>query len=99
MKRLPPIPGNVPSILGPVPVEIVQGLRTHDDRQALGIWRQNERDVRVEADAARIVQWQTYWHEWMHIVLTDAGVELTEDAAERVCDAVGNARTREMLDA
>ena len=98
MKRLPPIPNIIPSILGPVPVEMVRDLRDMAGRACFGIWRADRRDVRLEANADRRVQWQTYWHEWMHITLTDAGADMTEEWAERVCDAVGNARTREMLD-
>lgn len=97
-RALPPIPDSVPSILGPVPCALVQDLRDKKDNACFGIWRADVRDVRLEREAHRVRQWQTYWHEWMHIVLTDAGVELSEAQAEVVCDAVANARVREMLD-
>ena len=102
-KTLPPIPATLPSILGPVPVARVAGLRNASGEECLGIWRGDERDVRLRTDAemALTQAWQTYWHEWAHIVLSDGAVhpELTEAMIERICDAFGNARTRELLDA
>ena len=97
-KKLPPIPRTMPSILGPIPVEIVANLRDKQDRECFGISRHGERDMRIDRDQHLTKMWATYWHEWFHFVIADAGIELDHDKMEAICDAVGNARTREMLD-
>lgn len=86
-------------MLGPIPTTRVVGLRDRQDRACYGIWRSDVRDVRLEADMAPVKAWHTYWHEWAHIVMDDAGVEVTEELSERLCDAFALARVREMLDA
>lgn len=98
-RKLPPIPATTPSVLGPVPTTRVRDLRDKKDRACYGIWRSDVRDVRLESDMALVKAWHTYWHEWAHIVMDDAGVISKDDeVAERLCDAFATARVREMLD-
>lgn len=98
MKKLPRIPKTASSLLGPVKVEIVEGLKNKKDEELLGQWRCEQRDIRLTKGLSPIVAWQTFWHEWVHSVFFDAGVQLSEKKAEAVCDAIALARTREMLD-
>lgn len=97
-KSLPPIPTTVPSVLAPIPVTRVRDLRDKNGAACFGIWRNDVRDVRLEAEMHGVTAWHTYWHEWTHVILWDAGVKLREADAERVCDALATARVREMLD-
>ena len=98
MKKLPRLPTTLPTVLGPIPVERVTGLRDSHDKACLGICRFTERDVRIESAVARTAAWHTFWHEWTHMTLWDAGLELDEATTERLCDAFALARVREMLD-
>ena len=88
----------VPTILGPARVDVVPNLRDENDARLLGSCNRAERLVKIAAEIPRITQWHTYWHEWTHMTLEDAGVETPKEAIEAICDAVANARTREMLD-
>jgi hypothetical protein len=97
-KALPPIPATIPSVLGDVPVTCVVDLRNLRDEACFGIWRSAQRDVRLEVNMSSITAWQTYWHEWAHILLWDASIDVSEELAERLCDALATARVREMLD-
>lgn len=97
-RKLPPIPATTPSVLGPVPTTRIADLRDRKDRACFGIWRSDVRDVRLEANMDLTKAWHTYWHEWAHIVMDDAGVMPEEAVAERLCDAFATARVREMLD-
>lgn len=98
LAKLPPIPKSIPSIVGPVPVALVNELRDKKGDPCFGIFRSTERDVRLDADSSSTTAWLTYWHEWAHVIFWDAWVKLNKDAEERVCDALATARVREMLD-
>ena len=98
-RRLPRIPATLPTILGPARVELVPNLRDENDARLLGSCNRAERLVKIASEPPRVIQWHTYWHEWAHMLLADAGVETPKELVEAICDAVGNARTREMLDA
>lgn len=98
-RALPPIPATMPSVLGPVPVRRVKGLRNSADEACFGIWRADRRTVELEEDAALTTVWHTYWHEWTHVALWDAGLHgIDLPLEERICDAFATARVREMLD-
>jgi hypothetical protein len=45
------------------------------------------------------MQWQTLFHEMVHVVLSDAGLHnaFTEDQQEIICDVIATARVAEML--
>lgn len=98
-KKLPLLAKTVPSILGAVPVKRERNLRSEDGEHAcLGTWRSVPREVCIDADASPVCAWQTYWHEWVHIILWDAGVHLAKEVEEQVADTLATARVREMLD-
>ncbi len=99
LAKLAPLAGAVPSVLGPVPVVRVAGLRALENgEECMGIWRPQERDVRIEAETTAVGAWHTFWHEWAHIVFYDAGVRIEKALEEQICDALATARVREMLD-
>lgn len=95
---LPPLAPTIPSMLGPVPTERVKDLRDKENGSCMGLFRAIERNVLIEDGMGPVPAWQTYWHEWAHIVLWDAGIGLEHAVEERVCDALATARVREMLD-
>lgn len=97
-RKLPPVPATVPSVLGAVPATRVVNLRDTHGVACFGIWRSDVRDVRLEVNMSATTAWHTYWHEWAHILLWDAGIKTTDVLAERLCDAIATARVREMLD-
>lgn len=97
-RKLPTLPKSTPSILGPVPVTRVKDLKDDKGRECSGICNHALRVVRLATNMSETVAWQTYWHEWAHIVMVDAGIEAPKVLKERLCDAFANARVREMLD-
>lgn len=96
---IPNTPDSMPSLLGPIPVSRVEGLRDERGTEALGIWRNSDRSIRIETNQDKTQALQTFWHEWAHVVLHDTGIDLENELAERICDAFGLARARETLDA
>jgi hypothetical protein len=85
------------SPLGPVAVEVVEDLR--DDGQVIcGDYNIGTRCIRVRAGMHPATMWQTFYHEVCHMFLTDAGVKLSKEQEEAVCDAYGSYRTAELLD-
>lgn len=88
MKRKPvnpPIPSQVFSVLGPLPVAIkaLEG--------PMGITNFERRDVGLSETAEPASMLQVYWHEVTHVALWDAGVHnsLSPKAIESICDAMG----------
>ena len=88
----------MPTLFGAVPVERVRDLRDKHGQACYGIWDDAARTVRLETEIGMERAWHTYWHEWAHAALSDAGTEMPSRWAERACDAVAQARVREMLD-
>jgi hypothetical protein len=88
-KKLPPIPKRMFSVLGPLPVALVEEL--HEKDQALGMVRFKTRAVQLEKDMCPLTQWQTFWHEAAHVAMFDGGVNdgLTHELEEAVCNAMG----------
>lgn len=80
----------MPSPLGPIPVTVVKKLRDRSGR-LLGKYHPQERLIELEAKMSQPVAEQVLWHEWLHSVLFDAGVQLTREQTESVCDSVGTA--------
>ena len=66
-----------------------------------GLWREMDREIRINHNLPLHQQWITLFHELMHAGLTDAGVdELLRDKPkllEAICDANATARMREMF--
>lgn len=97
MKKLPPIPKTVHSLLGPVPVKIVADLRDPQGRQLFGKWDSEKREISLDDKMCLTTAWSTLWHERVHVMLSDAGVRLKPNKAEDVCNAVALALTADML--
>lgn len=95
--RLPKLPTEAFSLIGPVPV-----VSLSDERAAredlYGVFMPGERRIEIASGMTRDVEWATYWHEVSHVILTDAGANnsLTEQQQEVVCDAVGTYLTAMM---
>ena len=95
MRRIPRLPESVPSALGPVTVERVsKAVLASDGVPAYGDWEWHRRTIRVWDGLAGWPMRQVFWHEWTHMVLSDAGVasEMPNVVLEMVCDAVANAK-------
>jgi hypothetical protein len=94
---LPPLPDTVRSTLGPVEVRHVEALRV-GDRPAIGAFDGGLRLIYVKRGLHPAQAWQTLEHERIHLELWDAGATLADsDVEDRVADAIGAARVREML--
>ena len=99
---LPPIPDAVATQLGPVPVNVVKKLHYRKDgkkQEMFGRFRAMSRTIEINEDIAPVMRWQTFFHEWMHVVMTDAGLHnvFTPEQQETICDAVATARVAELL--
>jgi hypothetical protein len=94
---LPPLPKTIPSQLGPVRVKLVK--RVGKKGKLMGRYSMEKRVIEVCSRASRRMQWQTLYHEWMHMVLMDVGLHnvLGLEQQEVLCDTVGTARVAEML--
>jgi hypothetical protein len=97
--KLPRLPSSVFSLLGPVPV-LVMDLSTEEggNETLLGIWNAARRDIRVRPLMAPVTALHTLYHEQTHCWLWDAGVRLTSEQEEAVCDAIATARVAELLE-
>lgn len=91
MSSFPPIPSEVFSVLGPIPVEQKDLLNDPVD-PCLGKFRIGERLIFLDSSLSPASAWQTLWHEVVHVALCDAGIADKLHKAgleENVCDALG----------
>lgn len=95
--EIPALPVSVYSVVGPVPVELVKGLRAADGEDCFGLWLPDERRIKINADADPIVQWLSLWHEWVHAQLWHAGVSLPKKPEEAVCNTIAAALAAMLL--
>lgn len=76
--------------LGPIPVELTEKLE-HDGERLAGValpyGRKIILDSGLEDQATRVI----FAHEWVHMVLHDAGIILPPDQEEAVCTTVATA--------
>lgn len=86
--RTPALPTSVWSALGPVPVVMVKKLRTKKKKPLMGLWRPIERTIYIRAGMHPKATLATLAHEWVHVILWDAGVSLSKRDEESVCDAL-----------
>jgi hypothetical protein len=92
----PALPASVPSVLGPVRVEVLPDP-SFDGVKVLGSWNSYRRVIQIRAGLHPATAWQTLRHERCHMELWDAGVVIGDEALEdRICDAMGTADVREM---
>lgn len=100
--KLDPIPRLIPSQLGPVPVFLKKKIkRGKDGRFVFGKYNTATREIHISRQLSHLMQWQTLFHEWAHMVMCDAGLHnlLTSDQQEVICDAFGTARIAELREA
>jgi hypothetical protein len=95
-KHLPSLPRAVWSALGPIPVRVVKDLQM-DGKPCMGIYDPAARLIQIREGMDAIAALQTCAHEWVHSVLSDAGVSLSEADEERVADSVGTAIVADLL--
>jgi hypothetical protein len=99
----PPLPTHLWSPLGPVPVELVEHLHplskdAPPDVDDFGAFDPKRRVIQVLADLEPWAQWQALRHEWVHMVIYDAGLHNAYggDQIEAFCDVIGTAMAAEM---
>lgn len=97
---MPPLPAFLHSQAGPVPVDVRRNVK-YDGTVVFGRFSSWERKVYVNETPHEFMQHQTLYHEWMHMVLFDAGLNniFTKDQQELLCDIVGTARAVEIREA
>jgi hypothetical protein len=88
--KLPPLPKNMFSILGLLPVGVLDS-RQAEEHQMFGLFMPDNRIVAIADAMTDEMKWVTFWHEATHVALCDSGVAhtLTKEQTEAVCDAVG----------
>ena len=102
--RLPKLPAFVPSQLGPVPVIRHRKLKDKGPNKAaylFGRYSLSQREIHINEQSTHVMQWQTLFHEWAHMVMVDAGLHnaLTNEQQETLCDAFATARVVELREA
>jgi hypothetical protein len=92
--KYPPLPKTVTTMLGPVPVELVDKFADDD---SFGQWHRERRTIEILKGLSREIQWSTLFHEIVHTALDDSGVAcvLTEPQQEAICECISTARMRE----
>lgn len=97
--KLPRIPQSVHTSIGRVPVELVPNLKDQQGDDCLGTWNFGDRKIRLRPEQAPVTAWQTFFHEKVHMWLSDSGVSetLTVKQEESICDALSTALLAEML--
>ena len=97
--RWPPLPRRVQCVGGPVVVKRQKGLLTEDKCDAWGLWDAEHRTIYITPRLPLEMQWRVFYHELMHVALSDSGLEnvLPADGVEALCDAVSSARIVERL--
>ena len=78
------LPSQLPGLAGPMHVRWLPVLPGDE----AGGWNARTRVVTLAADCSKLVQEQTFWHEWVHSVLDDTGVRLPKGKEEDVCNAL-----------
>jgi hypothetical protein len=92
MKKLPK---SLYSALGPVPIGRAPKPLTLDGEpndKAIGQYSYITRRITLRDDLDGDTLWAVLFHEWVHVILTDAGCQgMSEEHVEFVCDALGTA--------
>jgi hypothetical protein len=87
-KALPPIPKSVRLPAGDVAVVRESG---HQAKGTAGLFRWSERVIVIDSGLGRTAAWLTLYHEWVHAVLADAGVQVPHKLEEDICNSLGAA--------
>lgn len=102
-KLPPPLPTSLWSPLGPVPVRVVERLQplskeAPSDADDFAQYNPKTRTIEVLAGIEPWAQWQAFRHEWVHMVVFDAGYHnsCADELIEGFCDLIGTALVAEM---
>ena len=93
--KLPRLPHELVLPAGRIRVVRKRGLQKREKAVGKCCW--NTRTVTLDADLRGNSAWLTLLHERVHMVLFDAGVTLSEEHEERVCDAIAQDWVAEMV--
>lgn len=85
------------SVLGPVPVVVVEGLKDDKGNDLFGQFDPGERVVKIRAGIHPTTALCTCVHEWVHVVMWDAGLNLPDAIEEQVADCLSSAIVADML--
>jgi predicted Zn-dependent protease len=91
---VPGLPEVVKSVYGPVPVSLVENLNI-DGISAFGAYFPDSRKIFLRADMQPLFAQGVLAHETCHLALGDAGIDLPEQIAEHVCDAMAMQHVQE----
>lgn len=99
--KLPPLPKFVESALGPVAVHIVKRCGKKTTESLMGRYGMAKRVIEVSSRSTPIAQWQTLFHEQVHMAMFDAGLHnaFSPEQQEVICDTIGTARAVEIREA
>lgn len=97
MSEWPDLPKKIRGMRGPITVRQIKRVKV-EGTACWGSWQESTRTIRVEKGAPPAHRWATFFHEWAHAVLDDAGIayQLSTEGAETLCHAIATARTAEM---
>jgi hypothetical protein len=93
------VPTSVWSALGRVEVRMVEGKKKRKKPYTMGRYLMQSRHIEVDQSLAPAVQLQTFRHEWIHMVLIDAGLHnaFSPEQQETIADVIATALVAEML--
>ncbi len=92
------VPPSVFSVLGPVPVIIVDDLVDDHGDPLLGHFLPEERRIEIKAGMSEQATRSTLMHEKLHVWMWDAGTKpIDDDEEERICDSIGAMLVAETL--
>ena len=91
----PGLPQSVEGLAGPIRVDRPLKVEA-SDAETRGLWLTLERRILVQSTLRRDTAWMIFFHEFAHSCLDDAGVRLTDDQGESVCDAMSSGMLRLM---
>lgn len=96
--KLPALPKEVYSTLGSVPVERPDSLAAEGQpEENMGDVNFLTRIIRISTKLSPAAAWHTLEHERVHLALWDAGVVLSHETEELICDVIATARVAEMV--
>jgi hypothetical protein len=68
-----------------------------ESQQAFGIFNWAKRTIEIDSELEPHAAHLTLFHEAMHVILMDAGIQMDEVTEERLCDTYAAHRVAEML--
>jgi hypothetical protein len=92
----PPIPTEVLGLIGPIRVEIVDGLVDEKGAPVQGLWLTGPRVIQIAKSEHPANDWWTFYHELTHSWIEDLRIAMPLATEERICDGVALARVQEM---